>query len=129
MNKRSTEKTITTILIRSLLAVAVSVIIALQLCGYKLLLIMSDSMEPALTTGQLVPARRVTEETELLRGDICTYKTDTGLVSVTHRIIAVAPEGFIFKGDHNRAEDLEPVKREQILYKLIIHEGGRYEEK
>ena len=127
MNKRSAEKSQVPILIRSLLAVTIAFILALQFCGYKLLLIMSDSMEPTLTTGQLVPARRVTEETELLRGDICTYRTDTGLVSVTHRIIAVTPEAFIFKGDHNRTEDQEPVKRNQILYKLIIHEGGHYE--
>ena len=47
---------------------------------------------------------------------------ETGFITVTHRIIRITPEGYIFKGDHNSTEDTDPVKREQILYRLIICE-------
>ena len=122
MKKRTTQRSIVKILARCLLALMIILFLILEICGYKVLLILSDSMEPVLSTGELVPVKKVTEQSTLQVGDICTYKAETGFITVTHRIIRITPEGYIFKGDHNSSEDPDPVKREQILYQLIICE-------
>ena len=121
MKKRSSQRNVLKIPARCLVTLGIILILVPQICGYKILLILSDSMEPTLSAGQLVPVKKVTEQSTLQAGDICTYKAATGFITVTHRIIRITPEGYVFKGDHNSKEDPIPVKREQILYQLIMH--------
>lgn len=58
-------------------------------------------MEPAVSAGDLVLVHR---REAYGRGDIVMF--DNGGISVTHRIVKKAKEGFVTKGDANNVPDI-----------------------
>jgi len=82
--------------------------IALPLAfGGRPLVVLSGSMEPTLTTGDVVVVKRVRPE-DAHAGDVVTYRNPEGSL-VTHRVRAVRRRGARFelvtKGDANNASE------------------------
>ncbi len=88
--------------------------------GFNPVVVLSGSMEPALSVGDVAVIRSV--DTSGLRvGDIITYRSGGGLV--THRIVEVerTESGRLFhvKGDANNAEDGIPIIETNVVAKVV----------
>ena len=108
-----------------LLQLAVSVFSGRELpvlFGYSYLAVLSGSMEPAISAGDLLVISRQTDYGE---GDIITFSEDGFLT--THRIMALEEGGYDTKGDANTIRDINPVPAEQVLGKVvgIIPKAGK----
>lgn len=83
--------------------------------------VMSGSMEPTLTVGEIVVAQPVSQD-EIRAGLVQPGRVvladnpmDTGTL-YTHRVTAVLPDGrFVTKGDNNGSLDPEPLSPEKIV--------------
>lgn len=82
--------------------------------GYAGEIVLSGSMEPAISTGDLLVIRR---EKDYQTGDIISFWSDGTLV--THRLVEQTSEGLVTKGDHNNAPDRRPVQSEQIAGRVV----------
>jgi len=91
------------------------------LFGYSCLSVLSGSMEPAVSAGDLIVIHR---QTDYKNGDIITFSED-GFYT-THRIIASDAGGYRTKGDANNIQDAAPVRSEQVAGKVkwIIPKAG-----
>jgi signal peptidase len=90
--------------------------------NYKLLAVLSGSMEPEIKVGSLVV---VVPTASYKHGDIVTFSSGKGGKStVTHRIVDSKSESgktvFVTKGDANNAPDTEPVARESVIGKVAF---------
>ena len=85
--------------------------------NYSLKMVTSGSMSPTIKTGAIV----MIKPTSVYKiGDIITYQVGPSKRDiVTHRIISQNNDGFITQGDANNVADVKPVKKEQILGKVI----------
>ena len=100
---------ISTIIVAIAVIVAVGLVVA-SLTGIRFFTILSGSMEPLYSAGDMVVVKKV--ETDTLKvGDVITFMLNENTV-VTHRIVEVVPdemeEGvvrFRTKGDANNVED------------------------
>lgn len=104
-----------------ILIAGVAAISTLNIPGnYKLLVVHSGSMEPAVKLGSIVVIKPVRE---YQKEDVISF-TDPGdpKYSVTHRIFEVSGGGTIFvtKGDANDAPDAKAVSKDQVLGKVIL---------
>ena len=76
----------------------------------------SQSMDPTIHKGDAVILKKVTEKTELKKGDIVAYSN--GKLIIVHRIVEVKKDGknltYITKGDNNNGNDPRPVSRSQV---------------
>lgn len=97
--------------------VNVVLIAAFLVSPYKVLVVRSDSMEPALKVGSIVIAERLGDAASLRVGDIVTYKNPAVPFTITHRIIEVTEEGFVTKGDNLKIDDGE-IPREWVRYRV-----------
>jgi signal peptidase I len=75
------------------------------------------SMHPRIHTGDLALVRPASAYHV---GDIAAYRSRTLHVTVLHRIVAVTPHSYVFKGDNNSWRDPEHVTRAQIIGKLWV---------
>ncbi|HOM77621.1 MAG TPA: signal peptidase I [bacterium] len=95
--------------------------------GFRMFVVTSGSMEPALKTGSVVLTM---QKEEYFKGDVISFlknpsddkrKVDS---PITHRIIEKTKENdktiFTTKGDANKTPDLETVNPDQILGKVIL---------
>ena len=103
-------------------AVLASLVIAvvLNLCFFirpelSRAVILSGSMEPSMSIGDLVIVHR---EKEYRVGDIVVF--DSGGLSVTHRILEKAQEGFVTKGDANNVPDKELLSENHIIGRVAV---------
>lgn len=86
-----------------------------SLFGYAPLTVLSGSMEPALSAGDLVVIHRAQQyET----GEIITFAQRDGVL-VTHRIVAQEAEGYRTQGDANNTPDEELVTLRQIKGRVV----------
>lgn len=90
--------------------------------NYKILTVLSGSMEPAIHTGSVVA---VFPQGNYEEGDVITYKPKDGKVgSITHRIVktenSASGKSFTTKGDANNAADINPVSSEDIIGKVLF---------
>ena len=83
--------------------------------GWGVSVVMSGSMEPALSVNDLVVIHRV-DDYEV--NDIVVYQDERSLV--IHRIISEEDETVITMGDNNDTEDA-PIKRSSIKGKAVLH--------
>ena len=93
-----------------------------ELFGWSRAVILSGSMEPSMSIGDLVIVHR---EKEYRVGDIVVF--DSGGLSVTHRILEKAQEGFVTKGDANNVPDKELLSENHIIGRVavVIPMGGK----
>ena len=76
----------------------------------------SQSMDPTIHKGDAVILKKVTDKTELKKGDIVAYSN--GKLIIVHRIVDIKKNGknltYITKGDNNNGNDPRPVSRTQV---------------
>lgn len=79
-------------------------------------LVISDSMEPNINTGDLIMVKK---SDDYAVGDVVTYISDDGR-SITHRIISITFGGYILQGDNNPERDGGTIRPDQIVGKMIL---------
>lgn len=79
--------------------------------------VVSHSMEPVLHKGDLLIVSGVPNPE---KRDIVIYNPAGTKYTIVHRIIDVAAEGYVLKGDNNNAPDPAIVKKEQVIGKVWI---------
>jgi len=84
--------------------------------NYKIFLVQSGSMSPALKTGDMVIVKPILSYQV---NDIITFNSHQNF-TVTHRIIQTNNDGFITKGDANSVTDQNQVDKSQILGKVFF---------
>lgn len=102
-----------------LVRVAAALVLGAFLLGYRVLFVMSGSMEPVIREGQMIVVRRVDDGDELQIGDVITYQRPEGDYSVTHRIVRVTDDGYVTKGDYNVYEDQKVVEPWMVRYRAV----------
>lgn len=96
--------------------------------GYKSFVIVSESMEPTIMTGDAIFAKEVRKE-EIKEKDIIAFQ-DEGDIN-THRIIKIENDNgvtkYTTKGDNNKNADKEKVTYEEIegVYQFRIKGFGK----
>lgn len=85
-----------------------------EVFGYSYLAVLTGSMEPAVSAGDLIVIYR---QTDYHVGDIITF-LENGIFT-THRISAAGPNGYQTKGDANSAADSDLVPPEQIMGRVV----------
>lgn len=92
-----------------------------NICGIKILQVMSGSMADVFNVGDIVIIKEVKQQEKLEIGDIITFKKNETIV--THRITNITKSyenlEFTTKGDNNNAQDPEKVKFQEIEGKYI----------
>ncbi len=92
-----------------------------NIMGFKSFVIVSESMEPTIMTGDAILVKNV-QQNDLNIGDIISFNTD-GIIN-THRITQIIQEEdglkYKTKGDNNKNEDLEKISFDQIEGKYIL---------
>lgn len=83
--------------------------------GFSSAVVVSGSMEPALSVNDLIVTQA---QTDYAPGDIVSFASGSTLV--THRIVQENPDGFVTQGDANNATDIQPVAPEQIVGKVVL---------
>jgi signal peptidase len=85
--------------------------------------VLSDSMEPTMSAGDLIFVREV-PASDVERGDVITFRYDPRESTTTHRVIEVTREdgqrAFVTKGDANDGPDANVVTPEMIVGDLIL---------
>lgn len=110
------------ITITALLALII-VIPALPIDGnYKIMAVLSGSMEPKIKTGGIVIVK---PEASYQIGDVISFSTaNARKVSTSHRIIEINTDGsntfYTTKGDANNAQDVNPVNKRNVIGKVIF---------
>ena len=104
---------------------------ALSALGYRVYVVESGSMEPALGVGDAILVRdfKGSRGGSVDVGDIITFAVDGGTFgTVTHRVVSVVDspvdEQYVTKGDANRAEDSSPVARDRIVGEVVARFPG-----
>ncbi|WP_409271443.1 signal peptidase I [Neobacillus sp. SCS-31] len=91
--------------------------------GYKTLLVLSGSMEPLLSAGDMIVMKEI-DPANAKVNDVITFKNNANTL-VTHRIVSKVQSGgttlFATKGDANNVEDNELIAPKQITGKLFFH--------
>lgn len=111
-----------------LCAVALAVVLALPsaIGAEASYVVLSDSMEPSISAGDVVVVRSVDTAT-LSTGDIVAFRTGAseGPSRITHRIVGVeqTDDGRMFrtKGDANEAPDSQLVAPENVIGSVWFH--------
>ena len=107
----------------ALLLLAAVVTVVPRLIGAVPLTVLSGSMEPAISAGDLVVVRP-TDPADLRIGDVVTVQpVSDDPTLVTHRIVGVTHggdglAGFVTQGDANEHPD-EPVVPEQVMGRVV----------
>ncbi|HAY11917.1 MAG: Type I signal peptidase [Candidatus Falkowbacteria bacterium GW2011_GWC2_38_22] len=89
---------------------------------FRVLIVQSGSMEPAIHTGSVVA---VLKAGEYYPGDVITFgEISRTKTPTTHRISEVQNDNgavsYITKGDANENVDFEPVKKEKVFGKVLF---------
>ena len=87
-----------------------------RLIGYRVFNIVSGSMEPNYSIGDLIYVKEVDPAT-IQPGDVITFVLNEDLVVATHRVTRVDAEKqhFYTKGDANETEDGAPVHFKNVI--------------
>ena len=83
--------------------------------GFGVSVVLSGSMEPALSVNDLVIVR-ATDSYE--KDDIVVYQSGSSLV--IHRIISISGDEVITQGDANNTQD-EPINLSDVMGKAVAH--------
>lgn len=96
---------------------------ALNIPGnYKLLVVKSGSMEPAIKTGSVVIVK---PSSDYRKGDVVTFKDPKfPKTTVTHRLYEIKDNqgkiSFLTKGDANHSPDTTEILQDQVLGKMLF---------
>ena len=119
---------LTSVVTTTVLVVAVALAVALalvpRLLGGGALTVLTGSMEPTLSPGDMVVVRPV-EAADVRIGDVVTFQpVSDDPTLITHRVVAkqVGSSGttFVTRGDANGADD-DPIVADQIMGEVVYH--------
>lgn len=87
-----------------------------RIIGYQVYTVISGSMEPEYSVGDLLYVKKVDVNT-IKVGDPITFILNEDLVVATHRVVKVDAENqrFYTKGDANEIPDSEPVHFKNVI--------------
>ena len=104
-----------TVLVAIVVIIAVALVV-LRLTGFQFYSILSGSMEPAYSVGDLIIVKPVSAD-EIEVGDAITFVLNEDLQVATHRVMAIDSENqhFYTKGDNNETADESPVHFKNLL--------------
>ena len=96
----------------------------LFLAGYRLVSTRGDSMEPTISSGSLLLARR-TAPADIQAGDIIAFPgTKEGIPSIVHRVVVLQNDGkrivALTMGDNNPVADLEPLFLDNTFPRVVL---------
>lgn len=86
---------------------------------------MSESMEPCISTYQIVIGKRINGKLEV--GDIAAYELYSEISpafkeTVIHRVYAINSDGsYVFKGDNNKSVDNRDISGSRVKYKIVLY--------
>ncbi|MDP1884281.1 MAG: signal peptidase I [Candidatus Moranbacteria bacterium] len=89
--------------------------------NYKVMVVQSGSMEPAIKTGSIVATRPGDYQV----GDVISFAdAKSAKLVITHRIVEIKSTGgrtsFITKGDANNGQDSSEIPQENVLGKVFF---------
>ncbi len=87
-----------------------------RLLGFRVFTVISGSMEPKYSVGDLIYVKEV--DTDSIKvGDPITFVLNEDLVVATHRVVRIDEENkhFYTKGDANELEDASPVHFNNVI--------------
>ncbi len=87
------------------------------LFGYSYSFVMSGSMEPEISAGDMVVCKA---QNAYELNDIIVYYDEQEKVFILHRIVGKTADGFITKGDFNPECDTYPVPPKAIQGKVVL---------
>ena len=87
-----------------------------RLVGLQVFHVVSPSMEPAYSEGDLIYVKTVDPDSVKV-GDPITFVLNEDLMVATHRVVAIDSENrqFTTKGDANKTEDAAPVHFNNLI--------------
>lgn len=87
-----------------------------RLLGFQVFNVISGSMEPHYSMGDLIYVKKVDVNT-VKEGDVITFILNEDLVVATHRVVSVDAEKqhFYTKGDANQIADSAPVHFNNVI--------------
>jgi len=85
--------------------------------GLTPLVVLSGSMEPNFKVGSIIYYEKLTDDMELKKGDIITFKLENMDEPVSHRIYSIEDGLITTKGDANNTTDAIQITRENVLGK------------
>ena len=101
-----------------LVLAALILVPGLTVGNYKLLVVLSGSMEPTIKTGSIVVVK---PQSSYQTGDVITFsEKNNPKITTTHRVFGINDGGFITKGDANNSTDSARVATGQIIGKTIF---------
>lgn len=91
-------------------------LVLLRVMGYQVFNVVSGSMEPAYSVGDLIYVKSVDPDAVKV-GDPITFVLNENLVVATHRVIRIDAENrhFYTKGDANETADAAPVHFNNLI--------------
>ena len=103
------------VLVALVVLMAVSLVL-LRMMGYQVFNVVSGSMEPTYSVGDLLYVKNVDPDAVKV-GDPITFVLNENLVVATHRVIRIDGENrhFYTKGDANETEDIAPVHFNNLI--------------
>ena len=107
--------TVTTVLVVLVVVFAVF-LMGSRLVGLQVFHVVSPSMEPHYSEGDLIYVKSVDPDSVKV-GDPITFVLNEDLVVATHRVVAIDSENrqFTTKGDANKTEDTAPVHFNNLI--------------
>lgn len=107
--------TVTTVLVILVVVFAIF-LMGSRLIGLQVYHVISPSMEPSYSVGDLIYVKEVDPDSVKV-GDPITFVLNEDLVVATHRVMAIDSENrqFTTKGDANKTEDAEPVHFNNLI--------------
>ena len=107
--------TVTTVLVVLIVVFAVF-LMGSRLVGLQVFHVVSPSMEPTYSEGDLLYVKEVDPDSVKV-GDPITFVLNEDLVVATHRVVAIDSENrqFTTKGDANSTEDAAPVHFNNLI--------------
>ncbi len=107
--------TVTTVLV-VFVAVFAVFLMGSRLVGLQVFHVISPSMEPTYSVGDLIYVKTVDPDSVKV-GDPIAFVLNEDLVVATHRVVAVDSENrqFTTKGDSNKTEDATPVHFNNLI--------------
>ena len=111
---------VSTVLVAVIVLVAVGLVV-MRLAGMHAYTVLSGSMEPTYSVGDLIYVKKVEPQT-IQVGDPITFVLNEDLVVATHRVTAIDAENqrFTTKGDANEVEDAAPVHFNNLIGKPVF---------
>jgi signal peptidase len=87
-----------------------------RLLGFRVFTVLSGSMEPVFSVGDLLYVKQV-DPSAIQVGDPITFVMNEDLVVATHRVVSIDAEKqhFYTKGDANETADASPVHFKNVI--------------